>query len=622
MAGVCTVDEIRRSRKCALFLRQNRDDECYGDLMSVDRLTSSPHLHTWRVLHHRVQFGNVQGLPYFDCFREVASVKPFLTFLFFVVLANISAAQMGASKAAGKCVVEGKVIQEPGGQPLKKTTITLIGHGQEQSLNYSAITDAEGSFKIEGLNPGRYNVTLERAGFVEGKRGGHDHNKSLLVQPGEEVKKLVLRMQAAAVVTGKILDTDGDPMPNVSVNASRYGSTPHRWQRELTGFAGTNDLGEYRMSGLAPGRYLISATAPGTLHQRSEPEKEDGSSDELVYTTTYYPGTADKTQAVPIEIHAGEEIPINFALVKTRAFRVRGTVAKVRPGNFAQVMLRSRSDGDARMDSKTAGIDGSFEFQSVLPGSYTLMLLVVSVPDVQMANSGQTVIEVSNSDVSGVRLEPVPSSQVRGRFRMDSNQKIDWSQLTVFLSPEDKGDFAAMQGNQPTFSQVKNDGSFEIKNVPAGTYQLVVGSSNQELRDYITNSVNLEGKDVSDSGFTVSGTSYALDVVVSAHGGTIEGKVLDGNDHLVPYATVVCVPSPEHRKRPDSYQQDTTDEKGHFSLRGLNPGEYTVLAWEDLQDDYRDPEFLKLNEARGQSVRLDEGDRKTVSVKVIPSSDE
>ena len=179
---------------------------------------------------------------------------------------------------------------------------------------------------------------------------------------------------------------------------------------------------------------------------------------------------------------------------------------------------------------------------------------------------------------------------------------------------------ASTDGTRPSFAQVKNDGSFEMKNVPSGTYRVIVGSSSQTLRDYITKSVNLGGKDVADSGFTVSGATYSLEVMVSAQGATIAGTVLDSADQAVAYATVVCVPSAEHRKRPDLYQQDTADQQGHFSLRGLNPGEYTMLAWEDLEDNYRDPEFLKSYEGSGQGVRLDEGERKSISVKVIPSS--
>ena len=539
------------------------------------------------------------------------------TLLFVIMLAGASTAQTPAPKGVAKCTVQGEVIQEPGEQPLKKANIKLMGQGQDGSSNYSAATDAEGYFKIEDVKPGRYSIRLERAGFVEAdKRGGR--KKSLVLEPGREIKDLVLRMHAAAVVTGKILDSDGDPMPNVAVSVSRYGSTLSRLQ--ANGYGSTNDLGEYRIGGLSPGRYLITAAAPSSLSETSQPEKKDLSKEETVYTTTYYPGTADKSQAVPLEIHAGEEVPINFGLATTRAFRVRGTVVKLPPGNFASVMLRSRDDTGSEVGMKIVSNDGSFEFRDVPPGSYTVTLIVVTVPDMRMAKSNQTHIEVSNGDVDGVHIEPVPGGEVRGQFRMDKSQKIDWSQLNVFLSSDEEVGLASTDGTRPSFAQVKNDGSFEMKNVPSGTYRVIVGSSSQTLRDYFTKSVNLGGKDVADSGFAVSGATYTLDVMLSAQGGTIEGTVLDSADHAVTYATVVSVPSGEHRKRPDLYQQDTTDQQGHFSLRGLNPGEYTVLAWEDLEDNYRDPEFLKSYEGRGHSVRLDEGERKSISVKLIPSS--
>jgi len=547
-------------------------------------------------------------------------MKYCLTVLFVIMLAGTSTAQTPVPKGVAKCTLQGKVIQDPGEQPLKKANIQLMGQGQDGGSSYSATTDAEGYFKIEDVKPGRYSILLERAGFVDAdKRGGR--KKSLVLEPGREIKDLVLRMHAAAVVTGKILDSDGDPMPNVAVSVSRYGSTSSRRNFQANGYGSTNDLGEYRIGGLSPGRYLITAAAPSSLSQTSQPEKKDVSKEETIYTTTYYPGTADKSQAVPVEIHAGEEVPINFGLATTRAFRVRGTVVKLSPGNFASVMLRSRGDTGPEMGMKTVGTDGSFEFRGVPPGSYTVTLMVVSVPDMRMANSSQPPIEVSNGDVDGVHIEPVPGGEVRGHFRMDKSQKIDWSQLRVFLSSdEEEVGLAVTEGSRPTFAQVKNDGSFEMKNVPSGTYRVIIGSSSETLRDYFTKSVNLGGKDVADSGFTVSGATYSLDVMLSAQGGTIEGTVLDNADLAVAYATVVSVPSAEHRKRPDLYQQDTADQHGHFSLRGLNPGEYTVLAWEDPEDNYRDPELLKSYEGRGQGVRLDEGERKSISVKVISSS--
>jgi len=193
--------------------------------------------------------------------------------------------------------------------------------------------------------------------------------------------------------------------------------------------------------------------------------------------------------------------------------------------------------------------------------------------------------------------------------------------LNVVLLPVDENDFGgtvAGASGGPAMSGVNKDGSFELKNVTGGSYQLLVGAKSNNLRDYITKSVYLDGRDVADSGFLVSaGTS--LDVVISANGATIEGTVVDSKGKPVAHATVLDVPSAEHRKRTDLYQRDTTDELGHFSLRGLNPGKYTVLAFDELQSDVRDPEFLKSYEGRGEHVQLDEGARTSIVVKLIPT---
>jgi hypothetical protein len=47
-----------------------------------------------------------------------------------------------------------------------------------------------------------------------------------------------------------------------------------------------------------------------------------------------------------------------------------------------------------------------------------------------------------------------------------------------------------------------------------------------------------------------------------------------------------------------------------------------VLAFEDLEDDYHEPDFLKSYEGRGQSVEIKEGEQKTVQLKIIPSTDD
>lgn len=119
-----------------------------------------------------------------------------------------------------------------------------------------------------------------------------------------------------------------------------------------------------------------------------------------------------------------------------------------------------------------------------------------------------------------------------------------------------------------------------------------------------------------DTGFAVS-PGTVLDVVVSAKGAGVEGTVVDREGKPAAGASVVTIPASGKLGRPDAYQSARADDGGHFVVRGMNPGEFMVLAFEELQGDYRTREFAKEYEGKGKKVELDEGGKKSVVVKLI-----
>jgi len=536
------------------------------------------------------------------------------------------------AKEPALCTVQGQVVEDPGAKPIRKVQIQMASLSEEQGEQsvYTALTDAEGRFTLEKVKPGKYRLFLQRIGFVGADKHTDRLNRvrmSLNLEPGQEVKDLVYHMRAAAVITGKVVDNDGDPEPNAQVMVVRPRSSPRSSQFATSGFAQTNDLGEFRVGGLAPGKYIVSATPTMrtrlTLQTGGQTQKEEN-----ILTTTYYPATADRSQAVPVEVHAGDEVPVNIGLVSTRAFHVRGSLDNaVSAGHVAAVVLlpKDRTRLSAAFKEDEVEKNGSFDIAGVLPGSYSASVILATsgVPETFGAVS---TIEVRNSDVEGVHLTPVPvMGQIRGQFRMDDGSRVDWSKLTLWLDSDDEERANLMSYSQEGISsdgQVKGDGSFELKKVPVGRYHVLVNSADRSLRDYFVKAVNLGGKDVGDSGFAVAGGSYSLDLIVSAKGAAIEGVVVDAKNQPVPDATIIAVPDAKRRGRKDLYQQDTTDQHGHFRVHGLNPGDYSVLAFEDLEDDFHDQEFLKSYESRAQSVKLEEGGHESVVVKVIPASDE
>ena len=546
-----------------------------------------------------------------------------LIMAFSLILVPIAGAiQASPPEQASTPSIQGKVLKEPDGQPIRKANVQLYGRKRPTGSNYSAISDAQGQFTIDGVQPGQYVVVVERPGFVQSNR-----RITISVEPASGKNDLILHMQPAAVITGKIADLDGDPIGGVSVTATRAGSMGAERNSRNYGNAATNDLGEFRISDLRAGRYKITASPPPTSPPPGLKENKNGK-DASILLTTHYPGVLDEDQAVAVEIHAGGETRINFGLLTGRAYRVSGSVTGVpSQGGMAQIMLQAKGRGGLQVAPQELGEGGRFEFANVLPGSYVARLIMVTFeggqPAIRMLRLGQP-IEVSNAHVEGLRLQPEAGGQVRGKFSLDTGQKFDWTQLSVTLvSVEEQGaelvEERAM--DLPTSSNVNSDGTFELKNVPGGNYQLLVVARSNDLPDYITKSVHLDGRDVADSGFPILPQTF-LEVVISANGASITGRVVDGNGQPIANATVVDVPSAEHRTRSDLFQRDTTDESGHFSLRGLNPGKYTVLAFEELQEDVRQPDFMESYGTRGEIVQLDEGTRKNVVLKLIPSGGE
>ena len=168
--------------------------------------------------------------------------------------------------------------------------------------------------------------------------------------------------------------------------------------------------------------------------------------------------------------------------------------------------------------------------------------------------------------------------------------------------------------------RLKPDGSFEIKNVPSGRYDVDFLSDFRALNDSYVESVVVGTKDATDTGLNVTGATLVVDVTLSSGVGRVDGTVTTDKGEMVPNATVVAVPDPKLRKHPGRYSRVSTDQSGHFSIRGLRPGEYKLLAWETLEnDEYLDPEFLAPFENKATVTKIEKDTHQNVSLKVIPS---
>lgn len=308
---------------------------------------------------------------------------------------NSTALGQGAPNSPAKppsgAVIEGIVTREPGSELVKKTVIELIAENQAEGGDYTAISGADGAFRISGIVPGRYHLFAERTGFLEvDKHHAHSDGRVLTLTAGQELKDLQIRLQASAVVRGRVTDEDGDAMPSAQVTALRQIFAAGRTRWEQVGSERSNDLGEYRIAGLPAGKYYLSVSPPPDFKNLIEaagvarvntdaegtpaPQTQNASSSSdkapaLSYQTTYYPGTTDRGQAAQIQLRPGDDFPVDFSLSPSPSLSIRGAVLNLPPHSSAVIMLQSHDMGQM-LNGAEVRKDGTFAIHDLAPGLY------------------------------------------------------------------------------------------------------------------------------------------------------------------------------------------------------------------------------------------------------------
>jgi hypothetical protein len=472
---------------------------------------------------------------------------------------------------------------------------------------------------LRGLDPGAYRLSVSRIGFVTeeyGQRKPNTPGAVLTLRPGQELRDLIFRLIPAGVISGRIFDDDGEPLPGVAVEAFRQVYSEGKRSRTTASRVETNDLGEYRLYGLTPGHYFVSSIYPTWSRAGGEDDPSSAAAQAEGYAKLYYSGTPDASKAVSITVKPGEEVSsIDILMRKVAVHQIRGHVYNQvthKPGQGVNLFLLPKTNSrewDPPNGVEVRKSDGSFVIPEVLPGSYMLISLWF---DNESQYVNQQMIDVGNADLDGIAVVVAPGIDIAGSIIWDGHPSYEKDELTVL--PQPVGIPFEFRGQV----RVASNNLFTLKEVGEGTYRATVMGMSKD--SYIKDVRYGEATAIKD-GFTVTrGEPSTLEIIISSRGARVQGTVQNADGLPLPGVSVVLVPELSRRENYQLHKTQSTDQYGNFDLRGIAPGDYKLFSWEEVEpDSWQDPEFLKPFEDKGQRITLQDEDRNTVKVTAIPS---
>ncbi len=526
----------------------------------------------------------------------------------------------------GTAVLKGHVVSAETGRPLRRAQVrTGVSDPREMR---TVSTDENGVWEFRDLPAGRYTIQVSKGGYVAlfyGQRRPFEQGKPVELADGQTIEKLDFSLPRASVITGRIFDEFGEPVSGARVSAARNRFVDGA--RRLVPFSAqgatdtTDDIGQFRLHGLSPGDYYVSASTASSISL----ERSD---DRIGYASTYYPGTPNISEAQKVTVAVGQEAQgVTFSLVPIRVATVAGTVTssagKLLGNTMVTLMSPELLSGSPLAKTTLTQPDGSFTLSSVEPGEYRLETQMMDLETVARtgtttnANISETAsmpLSVTGKDMKGLALTTAPTSAASGRITFAGGPPAGLlpGSLMVIASPAIPGTLRLGGG-----TWARDDWTFEAKSL-SGRRLIRAGGAPAV---WGLKAVLLNGVDVTDAGveFKPGEDISGFEIQLTKDLASLTGTVQDGKGQSTPDFTALAF-------APDSgrwtyltryVRSSRPDQAGTFRLNALPAGEYLVVALDYLEPgEEQNPDLLERLRDSATPVTLKEGEKKTLTLKL------
>jgi hypothetical protein len=533
----------------------------------------------------------------------------------------LQAPSRDANAPKGIGVIKGKIVAADSGRALRRVQVNLSSPDLSEARSVS--TTAQGTFEFKELPAGRYTLTATRSGYIRlqyGQRRPGEPGRPITLDEGQLFEKADLALPRTGSIAGRITDEVGDPLADVSIFPAQW--RYFRGKRRLVPVSGggpfnrTDDTGQYRITGLEPGDYIVLATT------RTMWTVDDKPNERIGFSPTYSGGTTNPAEALPVKVAMGQEaVMADFAMVPGRVASIAGT-ATYSSGlplagetiNMTQEFAGPGASSSFGMNGAKVNPDGTFLIKNVAPGEYRLSIR--GPGDKDHPPEGMTVtVTLSGEDLIGVMLVTGSGGMLGGRVVSDTGTPIplpEQSRMRVTARPVDPTTTYTSFDNDN--GRVKDDMTFEVTNA----YGLNKISISPLPTGWALKSIEYGGKDYADVPIEFRGGQRLDNVTITLSKSLprIRGTLHDDGGRAAE-GSVLIFPEDSAKWTEDArlVRSARPDESGAFEFRNVIPGSYLAAALEYVRDgEWADPEFLTKLRDQAKLVKVDESGVATVAL--------